>query len=233
MVHESTIGIEEDDVAKYTITRVTDDTGGTLVLRRIDKKTGLSTYLADTSLRFLRSKIGDSMSALDDTGNEASPIFAPDDAPATPVVSPELSTAEKISFAAKYYVGKLHSESVPDTDHGNLACAWAVNFVIYSVLGRVVAADTLSTSSLYGALLDGVGEALDGAEPGCIVVSPGEFKDGLAVHGHVGIVDEGNLIYSNSSTKRGWAQNYNIESWNERYGLMMHLHTTYFRVTSI
>lgn len=218
----------EGKLAKYTLTQVMNDVGGTLVLEIVDKDSGKVTRLGDTSLRYLKSKIEPGVVLGLESGASLA-LFVPTDAPPPPQFAAGTTASQKLAIAAKYYVGKLHSDSVPDTDHGNLACAWAVNFILNVALGHTIGQDEISTASVYEALEGGSGTAVAASETGCIVVSPTESFGNATVHGHIGIVGEGQLIYSNSSSEQMWVQNFTVASWVAKYS-GKHLKTEYFRV---
>jgi hypothetical protein len=115
---------------------------------------------------------------------------------------------------------KLHSP--PACKQGRLACAWAVNRIVSDIFGRPVGGH-LSTINMYDVLRTN-DRPLPASEygPGCIIISP---TAGNAI-GHVGIVGRGDDIYSNSSSRGRWEQNFSIESWIRRYqeqlGLKIH-----------
>lgn len=112
-------------------------------------------------------------------------------------------------------VNNLSSADAPDTDGGNLACAWAVNRIVEMAIGHEVGGG-LSTIAMHEALVNGSGtEVEDGevAPPGSIIISPSEGSK----HGHVGILGQGDLIYSNSSGDALWEQNYTLERWEQHY----------------
>lgn len=52
--------------------------------------------------------------------------------------------------------------------------------------------------------------------PGAIIISPTGSGNGK-IRGHVGIVGESGLIYSNDSRTGWWVLNYTIESWEKRW----------------
>lgn len=137
---------------------------------------------------------------------------------------------------AKSLVGNYSSKSGPDG--GNLACVWAVRRILKKALGRVVHKSDLTTT-FENELDDCFPDDLPESDilPGGIVISPTTWKKvGSKIvrvgTGHVGILGEGSgesrLIYSNSSSKANWAQNFTVGSWYARYrdkkGLSVHFY---------
>jgi hypothetical protein len=118
---------------------------------------------------------------------------------------------------AKQKVGSADMDSgelsPPETNHGHLACAWAVNRIVNFALGQPIGGG-LSTTAM-GQVLKSKDIAVDDIEPmaGMIIISPTEGSN----IGHVGIRGEGGLIYSNSSSHGQWEQNKTIASWTSYY----------------
>jgi hypothetical protein len=131
-----------------------------------------------------------------------------------PPVSPNEDINQRIVDMARKCVG-LPTADVPGTNHGRLACAWAVNEVARRALGKPVGGG-LSTADMY-AVLKSHDSAVNmtNIRGGEIVISP---TTGTHV-GHVGIVGpkgrtiKDTKIYSNSSSLREFEQNYTIASW--------------------
>lgn len=100
------------------------------------------------------------------------------------------------------------------TNGGRLACAGAVNEVVRRATGQPVGGG-LSTASMYQALRSGRGTLvpLNQAPPGAIIISPTQGSN----TGHVGIIGENGLVYSNSSSRAAFSQNFTISSWVNYY----------------
>jgi len=144
--------------------------------------------------------------------------------PAGPVPGPGDDINAKMFAAAKDFVGHVTS-NVPGTDHGNLACAWAVNEVTRLALGRPISSDGgkngLSTDGIFDVLrahhtkLNSAGEAPAGA----IIIAPTEGDN----HGHVGIVGakqssvDNTLVFSNKSVPGVFAHDFTIGSFTRHY----------------
>ena len=132
----------------------------------------------------------------------------------TPPVSVDQAGARTLADAALANVGKLNSNIGPQTDYGNLGCAWAVDQIVKATTG--IDFNTLSTSEMYNELRNGMGIQVDANNPppGSIIISP--TTDGGAI-GHVGIVGYDGLVYSNSSRDGLWEQNYTVSSWHHYF----------------
>jgi len=142
----------------------------------------------------------------------------------------------KVFAKAKASVG-LDTSKVPGTDHGNLACAWAVNEVVRLALGKPI---TTQGNGKNGLGTAGVFEALkknhkqvDSPSPGSIIISP--TPPSGSVHGHIGIVGQNpggdpdnTQIFSNSSSQAKFAQNRTIKTWKARYSAQLHLPVLFF-----
>jgi len=128
------------------------------------------------------------------------------------------TTNQLIYAKALLHENKLSSSNAPGTQHGNLACAWAVNRVVKDALGQPVGGG-LSTASMDVALRNGRGDRIQesDATAGSIIMSPTEWRNGRTVVGHVGILGEHGLVYSNSSARALWVRNYTISTWRSRY----------------
>jgi hypothetical protein len=124
--------------------------------------------------------------------------------------------------AAQDQAGRFDSSSGPD--RGNLACVWAVRHIVRAVLGRWITR-TDGTAVFAPELVSCFGMSRGEAEvkPGGIVISPTQNVPGSSRRniGHVGILGAGTgdarLIYSNSSSRARWEQNFTLRSWNARY----------------
>ncbi len=139
--------------------------------------------------------------------------------PAGPPLPAGSDPGPLILATAQAQLGKLKTGNVPNTQNGNLACAWAVNEIARLAIGKSIGGD-LSTDGMFKALQAHreIQEAqLSG---GCIVISPrvGDRP------GHVGIV--GNImpnlgdtkVYSNCSSQRVFCDKYTIASWKSYFG---------------
>lgn len=120
-----------------------------------------------------------------------------------------------------------HFSTAAGSDHGNLACLWAVRHIIYEKLKFWVTKSD-GTADFYPVLVACFGKSrpADDIAPGGIVISPTSKKS----VGHIGLLGTGRgddrLIYSNSSGAAMWKQNYTVGKWRERYqdrkGLPVH-----------
>jgi len=147
------------------------------------------------------------------------------------VRQPRTGRSAEIYDAARRAVGES-SRSGPDG--GNLACAWFVNKILRRTVGYTVNGD--GTSSMYTVFqsLERAGHAeripVENAQPGDIILSPTVWTPRRNT-GHVGIMGSGNQIYSNSSARARWEQNFSMSSWRDRYlrrkGLGLYIYRLY------
>lgn len=137
--------------------------------------------------------------------------------PPSPAPATQDQENQAISDEAARDVDVLATNKAPGTNGGVLACAWAVNKVVHDATGRSVDSDGgVSTIRMLDALRSGRGTPVLADQPvaaGAIVISPTQGT----THGHVGIVGDGELIYSNSSALAMWKQNFTIASWKQQY----------------
>jgi len=146
--------------------------------------------------------------------------------------SPAGSNNEAIYNAAVQAVGE---SSAAGPGGGNYACAWMVNRILDRSINQTINGD--STSSMEEVFQSKVrtGHAeevsADQIQPGDIVLSPTVWSPSRRT-GHVGIVGQGNEIYSNSSGSAAWAQNFTTERWNSYYGGTKRLEVKFYRLLS-
>jgi hypothetical protein len=149
--------------------------------------------------------------------------------PEAPVIPPG-PVGERLQYAALHYVNKLSSAHAPCTEGGNLACAWAVNYIVRVVTGSALGSteEMLSTRNMYERLRSAVAREIPWADaaPGDIVISPTGMKVG-----HVGIFVSNADICSNSSAHARWEQNYTKDSWKARYAVKRGLLVKVFRLS--
>lgn len=123
----------------------------------------------------------------------------------------------KVGNGAKDNLGMV-SKDAPGTNHGRLACAWAVNRVVASTLGRPIGGG-LSTANMVQVLKARHAKVSEqSAPPGAVIISPTEQTGGRANIGHVGLLGTNGNIFSNSSSQGRWEQNFSISSWKSYYG---------------
>lgn len=119
---------------------------------------------------------------------------------------------------AQWGVGadEMDSSSAKGTEGGRLACAWAVNRMAQLALGRAIGGG-LATAEMVKVLRAGH-IPRNTPDAGSVIISPSVYLDsGKKITGHVGILGDDNLIYSNSSSRAQWEQNYTTSSWNAYY----------------
>lgn len=129
----------------------------------------------------------------------------------------------------------LISKNAPGTNNGRLACAWAVNQVANMALGRQIGGG-LATANMVLVLRQKHG-SIETPVPGCVIISPTVSTPHGRNIGHVGIVgnvSSGNLedtkIYSNSSSRGQFEQNFSYGAWLSRYRDTKHLSVELFQL---
>jgi hypothetical protein len=152
--------------------------------------------------------------SFDDTTPAAhvAPVNVPAPASGTDISARIFAEAQKCD-------GTLITHDVPNTNHGHVACAWAVNQVVERAIGRPVGGG-LSTTAM-GEILAKTQTALPEQDitPGMIIISP---THGGNV-GHVGIIGEvktpisATVIYSNSSSRGVFMHKFTLGSWKSFY----------------
>ena len=102
-----------------------------------------------------------------------------------------------------------------------LGCADTVSSILQKALGKAMAIDyTISTAQLYRELSTSKAYIrVSDPKEGDILVSPTGYGNGNLSNGHTGIWGKDGLIMSNSSATGTFLQNYNSETWKNRYVL--------------
>src|SRR5215471_2261228 len=119
---------------------------------------------------------------------------------------------QSLAQAAASNVG-MDTSGIAETSGGHLACAAAVSTIVHNQLGYDLPYTT-STAELYDELRSKGWREVDPNTPGAIIVSPTQS----GVIGHTGIVGQNGLVYSNSSARTQWEQNYTVDSWQNYFG---------------
>src|SRR5271166_357996 len=140
--------------------------------------------------------------------------------------------AARIFAKAKECSGHLVTHDVPGTNHGHLACAWAVNHVAALAIGKPIGGDL--SSDAMAQVLSKDHQRVEKADvvPGAIVISPSRRGN----IGHVGIVGElgqsrtDTAIYSNSSSHGVFMKNYSVGSWEKYFNSTKGLDVLYYLV---
>jgi len=134
-------------------------------------------------------------------------------------VGPEKHSAVHVHSADQ--VDKFSSSKGPSG--GRLACVWAVRHLVKQVLGYWITR-TDGTAVLDPQLRQCFGATHQEADvpAGGIIISPTEGRSPNRNVGHVSLLgpytgDGSRLIYSNSSGKARWKQNFTLDSWIRRY----------------
>lgn len=129
---------------------------------------------------------------------------------------------------AKGAVGVFKSHDGPD--NGNLACVWAVRHLAQDCLGREIHRSDSTTKfgqDLRACQIDDLAET--DIPPGGLIISPTARQVG-----HVGILGEGSgnsrLIYSNSSSRAEWQQNFTLGKWIDKFKRQKRLEVLFFHL---
>jgi cell wall-associated NlpC family hydrolase len=137
---------------------------------------------------------------------------------------------EKIYDEAVKSVGE---SSASGPGGGNVACAWFVNKILKRTIGQTVNGDSTTTMGQKFRTMVNAGKAeevsLADAQPGDIILSPTEWSPQRNT-GHVGIVGKENKVYSNSSSRKAWSQNFTKQRWQSYYGNQKGLQVKVYRI---
>lgn len=205
-----------DDQRWLLITQRGPEDGGQLLFRITEE--GLKPEAIDTALDLNPASRGDELS------RAPAPVYA---------ASPE---ADQVAAAAKMkeQVNIFSTRTGPDG--GNLACVWAVRHIVRNALDRWITR-TDSTSTFATELENGFRRTFTEAEvpAGGIIISPTIWGSGSMQgrHGHVGLLGPhepgvDRLIYSNSSARARWEQNFTLSAWKQRYEVTKGLRVLFF-----
>lgn len=224
-----------NEATYWVVSQVNSNAGGQTLLRHAN---GITEVLFGDTTVFPVKASDKIPEAVADELNKAAPErVVPEPGPAGNPPQPGDNINAKMFQAAKNFVDHDTSH-VPDTQNGNLACAWAVNEVTRRALGKPISADSRGNNGL-GTI--GIFEALQAhhtpvasaaaAVPGTIIIAPTEDER----HGHVGIVGArtGSVantdVYSNKSVPGVFKRNFTIGTFTDHYtGPKLHLKVLFF-----
>ena len=211
------------NTAYYVFLQSGEEEGGLAVVREAPgsapEVVASDSSLAGPGGNELPKEVTDALKAIlgepdaDADGAGAAPVARPQAAIPLAAPAPAAMAGQLLLAKAKELDGHLSSRDAAGTQHGNFACAWAVNEVARRALGQPVGRglSVLAMREVLGKHYTAVPEA--GATGGTIIISCAP-KTG---HGHVGIVGEpvpgGRQVYSNSSSHALWMHNYTLDSW--------------------
>jgi hypothetical protein len=226
-----------NDTIIWVVNQVGADNGGQSLMRRVGDNPPEVLRSATTVFPVSASDQVSAAAAAELNKVMPKDPAAPAEDPAGPKPSAGDDINAKVFAKAQEFVGHDTSD-VPLTEHGNLACAWAVNEVVRLALGKPISADAkgnngLDTGGIFAALKKHHTQ-VESPRAGAIIISP--TPPSGKVHGHVGIVGQisGNFdnskIFSNSSSKRKFAQNHTIKSWKARYIDQLNLDVLFFEL---
>ena len=125
------------------------------------------------------------------------------------------TTAQLVHAWAKIQVGRDLS-TIVDNEY---ACAESVSRVLNAVDPSILGGRVITGTATLDEVLAASPRVKFVTIPtaGCIVISPTGQGNGAILNGHVGIVGDKGLIYSNSSATGAWSQNFTLSSWWNRY----------------
>ena len=194
-----------DDQRWLLVTQRGPDDGGQLLFRITGE--GLKPEAVDTALDLNPSSRGLELS------RSPTPVYAPS----------TQADQTAIAIEMQEQVNVFSTRTGPDG--GNLACVWAVRHIVRNKLGRWVTR-TDSTSTFANELEYGFRRTFTEAEvpAGGIIISPTIWGSGSmrGRHGHVGLLGPrepgvDRRIYSNSSGRARWEQNFTLSKWKRVY----------------
>ena len=219
------------DMTFYVVQKNDDDSAGQLLIRQ-KKGRPPEILLSDTSVFPITPGLvpADVVTALSKSFHdpEPPPVTDTEDKPASGDISARVLEIATTCAQAPAF----STRDAPGTDNGNLACAFAVNEIVKRALGKPVGGG-LSTANMF-VVLQNKDLLLkeDQVTAGSIVISPTNGKN----VGHVGIVGEvaakfaDTPIFSNSSARAAFLQNFTVASWKARYKTRKGLPVAFFRL---
>lgn len=203
--------------ATYWVIDQFSDEGGQVLVKQ---ESGQNPVILATDTTILPVKAGLVPAAIaaqlsasfDGAATEPAPVQVP------PVAS-DAEISARIFAMAKQCDETLVTRDAPNTNHGRLACAFAVNEVVRRAIGKPVGGGN-STANM-GEILAKTQTQLPEQQigPGMIIISP---THGGNV-GHVGIVGEvknpvlATVIYSNSSARGVFSHSFTLGKWKAFY----------------
>lgn len=151
------------------------------------------------------------------------------------------STADEHRTVYEYMLSQVNvfsSRSGPD--NGNLACVWAVRHIVRNALHRwITRTDGTAVFAPELRACFGKSSFEESEVPaGGLIISPSRQVPGERRRriGHVGILGEHSrgdrLIYSNSSARARWEQNFTLSKWIQTYRLGKGLSVYFFPLPS-
>jgi GH25 family lysozyme M1 (1,4-beta-N-acetylmuramidase) len=218
----------------YVILQYDDESGGEVLVEvtgNVARVVAIDTTVLPLADRGLPPDVMDALSSLSLQGTIGPETSERNLALAGPLTQQRLN--ELVYQAAQHADGTL-STDVPGTEHGNLACAWAINEVVRRALGKPIGGglSTIAVSDILRRSHQPVSAAQ--ITPGTIIVSPTQGS----VHGHIGIVGAvpaggapgSREIYSNRSSAAMFGHTYTIDSWNAHYSGHLGLQVLFFNL---
>jgi hypothetical protein len=193
------------------------DEGGQVLVKQESGKDPVILATDTTIFPLKAGLVPTSVAALLSASFDANAV-TPAPAPVPPPTS-QVEIATRIFAEAKQCDETLVTRDAPNTNHGRLACAYAVNKVVSLAIGRPVGGG-LSTADMGEVLANSDRQVPEQqVTAGMIIISP---THGGNV-GHVGIVGEvktttnSTVIYSNSSSRGVFSHTFTLGTWKSFY----------------
>jgi hypothetical protein len=214
----------------YWVLEETDDDGGQVLIRQTGDRQPEILARDTTVFPITSDKVPEAVGKVLSRG--LSPGDASEPAQGSGPSGPGADTTASLAAEARKCSGTLVSRNIDNTNHGRLACAWAVNEVARRALGKPIGGG-LRTADMAKVLKEKhelVPESRVSA--GMVVISPTQGEN----IGHVGIIGDikspvsESLIYSNSSQHGVFEQNYTIKRWKASYKTRKRLPVLYYSI---
>jgi hypothetical protein len=209
-----------DDAARLTAEVTSRDGKSYLLVTEVGEEDG-GQFLFEIDGNRLTFIAGDTVvdleAALSPGGLETSEILES----AVSCIASSATDHRTVHEAARNAVGNFSTRDGPDG--GNLACVWSVRRLAKRALGRTITETDLTTTfDVELRRCFGDDKAASVVPPGGIIIAPTAFSAGHRLGtGHVGILGEGSgdtrLVYSNSSGRKMWSQNFTVGSFTAHY----------------
>ena len=235
--HELLKAVTVGQSAYYLVSQSGENEGNLVVIRQTPGAAP-EVVAADTALAGLDTLPREVVAALEaifgepasETAAAEKALHGPEALSALAATATREQIRRRLFNEAHQLDGHLSSRDVPGTQHGEVACAWAVNEVARRGVGRPIGGN-LSVDAMRKVLVDRhfpITEAQ--AVEGTIILSP----NAGSISGHVGIVggstSSGRRVYSNSSLRALWTHYYTVDSWKAYFRGQKGLRVEFFEL---
>ena len=230
LIYELVASAKSGDTTYWIVDQFDDDGGQVLIKQTSGKDPEI--LAADTTIFPLKPGIVPAgvAAALSATSK---PIGDPHPPIAKKPPQTDQELSDRVFATTKQCDETLVTRNVPNTNHGRVACAWAVNEVVRRALGKAIGGglSTVAMSKVLRAEQKQVDE--NDIAPGTIVISPTAGKN----VGHVGIVGKvekpisNTIIYSNSSKRGVFSHAFTLATWKNFYKVRKGLPVLFYALT--